>query len=237
MSSTQFISKTDYCGLTTGRSGIVCISSDEGKSASTAEAAGQDGSIVAYNVYGEKKDPSNEYRIKADTTFSNLDLGAIVTHEGDSFRVNEYTINTSAGSAPTISASATQVEDNCTADCMYSIPEFELKRYHHAQVLFNAFTFTGDAHLQSANYTMSCNVSQATKDGVCLANDVTEGKIECSIDFIQVGSTAPVVTAGTNWAITSVLTCSNPDADWPTWSCTLTMYLAKDTPSVESESD
>ena len=92
----------------------------------------------------------------------------------------------------------------------------------------DAFSFAGDAHLTTTNYTFSANITKAEKDGVCLAHDVNEGKIECSLDLIQTGSTAPTLSAGDGWVVTSPLACDNPDADWPTWSATLTKYLAKD---------
>jgi len=112
-------------------------------------------------------------------------------------------------------------------DCHYEIPAFELSKKHHAQILMSALTFSGNAHLTSASYTFSSNVSKAEKDGDCLAHDVTEGKIEVSVEFLQTGANPPTITAGTGWVITSPLACSNPDADWPTWSATLTKYLAK----------
>ena len=60
----QFIAKTDYFNLSDNAT-LVCASSDDGRSAEVAEATGQDGSIVASCVYGEKISPSNEYMMKA----------------------------------------------------------------------------------------------------------------------------------------------------------------------------
>lgn len=58
---------------------------------------------------------------------------------------------------------------------------------------------------------------------------MTDGKLEVQVTIIQTGNTSPTVTAGTNWTITAPLNCSNPDADYPSYSCTLSRYLEHDT--------
>lgn len=237
----EFIEKQDYFGIADGDN-LVCSTADEGKSNELAEATGQDGSYVAYNVYGEKLAPSNEYVMKA-VTITKADgaikLGQIEKPFNDdtSICLNNFAINTAAGSAPTFSASGEQVEDNSTGVCQYSIPAFEVTKKHHAQILFGAFSYnktvsggttsTG-VHLKSAAYTASGSITKGEKEGVCLTHDIVEGKIECAVEFVQVGNVKPVITPGTGWDVTSKLTCSNPDADWPSWSGTLTKYLAKD---------
>ena len=68
-----FITKTDYFGIS-DTSALVCTTDSDGRSAETAEAVGQDGSVVAYNVYGESISPSNEYVIKGNVTKAAGDL-------------------------------------------------------------------------------------------------------------------------------------------------------------------
>lgn len=231
-----FIEKQDYFDIADDTQ-IVCISSTDGNSAEVAEATGEDGTIVASNVYGEKLSPSNEYQLKTDYVVSagDLKLGGVTTVNGKSICLSTIDINTSAGSAPTFNVSGEQVEDNSQGGCTFSIPAFTLSKKHHAQILFGAFTFnkvvediaTG-VHLKSSSYNISCSVTKGVKEGNCLTHDVIEAKIECSVEFIQTGSTIPSITKGNEWEITSPLACSNPDADWPTWSATLTMYLVKD---------
>lgn len=230
----EFIEKQDYFGLADGTM-LVCSSSDDGRSNEVAEATGQDGSIVAHNVYGEKIAPSNDYVMKA-VTFSKgegeLAIGQIFTLEDNktSICLGNLSIGTSAGSAPTISASGEQVEDNSEDNCEYSIPAITLTKKHHAQVLFGAFNDDGygtGVHLKSASYDITASITKGEKEGKCLTHDVVEGKIECSVEFIQTGSATPNLVAGDGWEVTSVLSSSNPDADWPTWNATLTKYLAK----------
>ena len=229
----EFIEKNDYFGLADGTM-LVCSSSDDGRSNEVAEATGQDGAIVAHNVYGEKIAPSNEYVMKAVTFSKNegeLAIGQI--HKLDDNQtcicLGSLSIGTSAGSAPTISASGEQVEDNSSGNCLFKIPAISLTKKHHAQILFNAFTFSGTGiHLKSASYNITASITKGEKEGKCLTHDVVEGKIECSVEFLSVSGDKPTLTPGDGWEVTSVPSSSNPDADWPTWSATLTKYLTKE---------
>ncbi len=224
-----FLVKLDYFGI--ADTAIVVKSSTEGASQSVAEAKGADGAIVATTIYGRTAAPSCDYALKGNVTKAegDLALGEVKEVNEKSYALTNVTINTSAGGEPTISASGEQVEDNATAGCKFSLPAFNLLTRHHAQILMEAFTFTGTGcHLQSANYTASCNLAKGTKDGDCLAHDVIEGKIECAVEFVQTGADAPVVTPGEGWILTSPLTLTNSDSSYGTWGCTLTKYLAKE---------
>ena len=229
----EFIEKNDYFGLADGTM-LVCSSSEDGRSNEVAVATGQDGAIVAHNVYGEKIAPSNEYVMKAVTFSKNegeLAIGQI--HKLDDNQtcicLGSLSIGTSAGSAPTISASGEQVEDNSTGNCLFKIPAISLTKKHHAQILFSAFSFSGTGiHLKSASYDITASITKGEKEGKCLTHDVVEGKIECSVEFLSVSGDKPTLTPGDGWEVTSVPSSSNPDADWPTWSATLTKYLTKE---------
>lgn len=223
-----FISKVDYYGIADGTS-LVCTSSADGNSASTAEATGADGSIVASETYGESKSPSCDYALKAAWTPTALKLGTVNEVGDESFVLANVTINTAGGSAPTVAASGEQVEADATATCTYTVPTFTLPVTHHAQTLFSAFTLTGTGcHLQSANYTISASISKGEKDGSTLSHDVNGGRIDAAVTIIQTGTTEPTLSAGTGWSVTSPLTCSNPDSNYPTWTATVTKYLQKD---------
>lgn len=225
-----FLTKTDFYSLA-GNS-LVCVSDSDGATASVAEATDSEGTIVASTVFGETSAPSNSYVVKGtvSSTTTPVVLGKVTTVGGKSFVLGSFSINTSAGSPATVEASGEQVEANATTNCSYTLPAFSLPVTHHAHILFGAFTVGGTGcHLQSANYTGSVTITKATKEGDCLAHDVSEGKIEAQISINQTGSTEPTLTAGTGWTVTAPLACDNPDADYPSWSATLTYYLAKDT--------
>lgn len=230
-----FKTKVDYFGLTGSLAGLACVSNADGKTASVAEAADEAGTIVANTVYGETAAPSSSYVVKAAiaATAGTIGLGtASASAEiGAPVVLSSVTISTSAGSAPTVEASGEMVEtgaDQAQAPCIYPLPEFNLGSCHHAQILFSAFTLAGaGCYLQSANYTASVTVTKAEKDGACLAHDVSGGKIEAAVSILQTGAEAPVLTVGTGWVVTSPLACDNPDAAYPTWTATLTHYLAR----------
>ncbi len=223
-----FIAKVDYFGLE--GAALDCSASNDGKSASVAEAKGNDGSIVAHEVYGETIAPSCDYQMLGAWTSADdaLALGTVKVTDGASVCLGEISINTAAGSPPTISASGEQVEQGATADCTYKLPGFTLAKTHHAQILFKCATLGGDGcHLSAANYTMSCSISKATVEGDCVTHDVVEGKIEAALTIVQTGTAIPTITAGEGWSVTAPLAGSNPDADYPTYSVTLTKYLSK----------
>lgn len=225
-----FQSKTDYFGL--AGNGLICISDSDGRTASVAEAKDEAGTIVANTVYGEISNPSNSYVVKSTvaSTATPIVLGSVHSVDGKSYVLNSVSINTTAGGAPTVEASGEQVETSATATCTYSVPAYSLPVTHHAQTLLSAFALgSGDGcYLQAANYSCTATVTKATKDGDCLAHDVSEGKIEAQLTINQTRSTEPSLSAGNGWVITSPLACDNPDSDYPSWSCTLTKYLAKD---------
>lgn len=239
----QFVDKIDYFGLDDDTM-LVTTSSDEGKSVSVAEVHNSDGSYIDHNVYGETRSPSNSYVMKA-TTFQKqagaIKLGSIInvvidkTEGGEDITIpvclGNFSINTQAGSAPTIQASGEQVEEDATADCTYSLPAITLPKQHHAFILLNCLTsqdYGEGIYLQSAGYTFSASITKATKDGKCLTHDVTEGKIEVALEFVSTTGEVPNIQPGTGWFVSSVPSCSNPDSDWPSYSATLTKYLTKD---------
>lgn len=229
----SFKTKQDYYEIADGTN-VVILSSNEGKSASNVEATGQDGSIVAHETFAETSAPSCEYAIKGDAEFSedeetSIVFGKVTTVSSKKFALLGFSIATGGGSVPTFSANGEQVNDDAETGCTYTVPDFTLEKKHHAQILWNAFTLTGTGcHLVTANYTGSCTITKATKEGACLTFDVSGAKIEAQITVKQCGSTAPTIAAGTDWSVTAPLTETNPDGDYATFSATLTRYLAKD---------
>lgn len=220
-----FIAKTDYFGI--AGSGISCVSNADGKTASVAEGHDAEGSIVAWTVYGETAAPTNTYVIGGSSNVSlSVVLGSIGT---DDSCLNNFQVDTSVGAPPSVTASGEKVESGASANCTYTIPSATVSPLHHAQILFGMFSVSGEGcHLQSASYTASATITKATKDGTCVAHDVTDAKIEAQVTVLQTGSATPSVTAGTGCVVTSPLACTNPDADYPTWSCTVTKYLEQD---------
>lgn len=227
----SFKTKTDFFGLATG--GLVITESNENVAASTAEAHNEKGDVVAYEVFGETMSPECTYVLSADASLASMKCGTPITgvsgYSDKKFTLGSITINTSAGSPPSIQASGEEIPNDSHSDCSYTFPASTLKMCHHAQILWNAFTLAGTGcYLQQANYTAGGTISRATKNGETVAYDVTDGQLTVNITVLQTGDTQPTVTAGSDWVITAPMTCSNPDADYPTWTCTLSRYLEHD---------
>ena len=225
----SFPAKVDVYGLAEANK-IIIQSTTGGETATNVEATGEDGSIVANSVIGELANPSCDMQLQADVTKAAgaWKIGGVTTSNSKKFALEKISITTSGGAAPSISVSGKQVNSGATTGCYYPVPAFSLSLKHHAQILFSAFTLAGTGvHLTGASYEISGNINVVTIDGVPIAFDVTQGKIEVSVTIKQCGEATPVLSAGTGFEITSPLASSNPDADYPTWTATLTQYLTK----------
>ena len=233
--------KTDFFGLATQANGLEVTEANENKSASVAEGHNEKGDVVAFEVFpnGGTMSPSNTYVLGKDLTLSTLPkCGAPIAgtggYAGKKFTMGSITISTTAGSPPTIQASGEEIPADTThSDCTYTFPSTTLKLCHHAQILWEAFTYTEGTgcYLQSANYTAGGTISRATKNGETVSYDIVDGKLEVQVTILQTGNTDPSITAGSGWTITSPLTCSSPDADYPSWTATLSKYLTHDSQS------
>lgn len=225
-----FPSKVDYLGLSD--SDLILRDCDEGRSAEVAEATDANGDVAASEVYGEKNSPSASYAVKADVE-KDLVLGAVttVTDGGVTkyYALTQVQINTSAGSAPTVSASGEEVP-SATASATFTVENgLAVLKSAIAQRPLDAFALSGTGcHLSSCNLTASANFTDSTKDGVRLSWDCTNGRLVVDVSIIQTGTTAPTITPGTGWVVTSPLSRNSPDSDFPTWSVTLTKYLTRD---------
>lgn len=230
-----FIAKPDYFGLATSQSGSLSLkSSSLNKSASVAEATDEKGDVVAEEVFGEQASPSVTYELKADLALSGIKLGAVTTVDSKPYVLLSIGFNTAPAGVPEVQCSGEMVETGATTanSTTISLPSLTLQKWHDAQILGLAFTLSGTGcYLNGCNYSAKCDVTKATVDGTIVAHDVQNGRIEVQATIVQTGSTAPTVTAGQDWVVTSPLTTDNPDEDYPTWTCTLTKYLTSAHPS------
>ena len=125
----SFKAKTDFFGL--AGNGLVITESNENKSASTAEGHNEKGDIVAFEVFGETMSPQCTYVLSANSQLSSMQCGTVINGTGDyssyKFTLGSLTINTSAGSPPSIQASGEQVPNDSHTDCTYTFPSATLK--------------------------------------------------------------------------------------------------------------
>ena len=232
----SFKTKTEPYGIADGTN-IVVLDTQGGETAQNVEAVGEDGSVVANTVTETLLNPSATLALKAAITkaLGDWKLGNVSTSDTKKFALEKIEITTTAGAAASIRISGKQVQSDATTGCTYSVPAFTLTTKHHAQILFSAFSLSGTGcHLTSATYTIEGTINLVTKDGSVIGFDIVQGKIEVSVSIKQCGSAAPELTAGDGFQVTSPLAETNPDADYPTFTATLTKYLAKDAPAAQT---
>lgn len=130
----SFKAKTDFFGL--AGSGLVITESNEGHSAEVAEGHNEKGDVVAFEVFGDTMSPQCTYVLSADTSLASMQCGTPITGSGDysgkTFTLGNVTINTSAGSPPSVQASGEEIPNSSHTDCSYTFPSATLKMCHHA---------------------------------------------------------------------------------------------------------
>lgn len=184
----SFQAKTDFFGI--AGNGIVLTECGDGKTASTAEGHNEKGDVVAFEVFGETMSPTCTYLLSADVNLENVSCGKPIAGTGDyagkKFTVGGLTINTQAGSPPSIQASGEEIPAETThTDCWYDFPPATLEQCHHAQILWSAFTLGGEGcYLQTANYQAGGTISRGTKNGETISYDVTDGKLEVQVTIL-----------------------------------------------------
>lgn len=132
----SFRTKHDFFDLTS-TAGVVITESNENKSCSVAEGHNEKGDIVSYFAYGETMSPQCTYVLSADASLASMKCGTVIAGTGDyagkKFALGNVTINTSAGSPPTIQASGEEIPSTATtSDCTYTFPASTLKVCHHS---------------------------------------------------------------------------------------------------------
>lgn len=234
-----FATKTDFSGLAAnpaiGSSLTICDDA-QNLSVETYAPQGQDGSIVAIEVYGEDEAPTNNFAVKADIDADDGDvkLNSVTTVGGKKYALESFEITTGAGVAPSISATSQLVESTATdaTQCLYEVPAFALSTKHHAQILFSAFTLTGTGcELTACNASLGGTINKDKVEGVIVGSDINSGLITVSGTILQTGTTAPTITPATGWKLTQPPNCTNPEAQYKSYAFELQKPLVKTHPS------
>lgn len=229
--------KTDYFGLATNNNSLTLKNSSQNDSANNVEAVDAKGDVVANELLTAQASPSCTYEVVADLALGDIKLGAVNTISSRAFCISQISVNTAPATVTEITVTGEEVESGATTANSTTIDAgtLFLSRFHDAQILGSAFELSGTGcNLAGCNYTIRGDITKATVNGVCVAHDIQNGRIGCQVTVNQTGSTAPTLTAGSGWAITSPLTVDNPDEDYPTWTATVTKYLTSTHPSSSS---
>lgn len=216
-----FAPKTDFGGLSAIDPNILVRDDAENTSQEKYQPTGQKGQFCDLEVYGEDQAPTNTYAIKGDLDLDDGDIkiGAIKTiGEGAAakkYALESFEIGTAGGTPPTLSATSQLVESGADASTMpyAAIPAFKLRKRHHAQILFAAFTLAGTGcELISCNARCGGTIGKDKLVGVPIGSDVNSVSIVVSGTILQFGDTAPTLNPATGWKVTQKPTCTNPEA-------------------------
>lgn len=229
------LTKVDYYNL--GGSGWEVSDTSENRAVGyTAEAQGPNGFIVAVDAAGENVAPQVNYVATAAATLSGVVLGSVQTVLGKQVALGGITINTSAGEAPTMTATGSQIEDNGTEHCTCTLGSISVSGLFHAQD-FGLFTIA-NGQLTSSTLAIEGNINTAMVDGVIKSSDLVGGRITITGEVVGVSDagaiSTPTLTIGTpsgnigTGVITQPLSQTNPNGDFPTYSFTVEFPLKAD---------
>lgn len=231
-----FVTKKDYCGLAvTGK--LVCSGDTMGASSSDVQATDDYGSVVAFTTVGGGKSPSNTYDVVAAVPFTStaaIKLGTVITVGTEKFMLVGVNFGTSAGAAPTFSASAVDVESGASTGDVCALPGFTMPKTHKAAFLFEEATIGGTGcNLVGTAYSASVTPG-VTRDevGVPESSDWFGGVLTSTVTVNQTGTAEPTLTPADGWHVDGALTQTNSKGAYPTWTATLTKYLTRTTPTA-----
>ena len=233
----SFATKKDYCGLTTVFSTALDIRDDaENKTAQVYRPVSNEGEILAEEVYGEDSAPSNNYALKAAISASAGDLqigtGVITTVDSKKYALESVTINTSAGSPVSISATSQELEEGATTTnaVAFAVPAFALSTRHIAQDIFSAITASANGTVTSLQCVINCTITKDSVAGTKVSSDANSGLLMITGTLLQKSTAnnaaAPSITVASGFTLAAPLTRTNPESAYPEFSFTITKPLA-----------
>lgn len=230
-----FATKTDFTGLAAKSNGALLLRDDNpNHSNEVYEDTGTDGSIIVTEPYGEDAAPTNNFALAKDLSLA-VKLGAITTVNSQKFALEQIVITTTGGSAPTISANSQLVESDASdaTSCFYDVGTLTLLKRHHAQILLNAFSFTGTGcELTTTTTTIRCTISKDKVVGAVVSSDPVSGQITVTGEILATGTAEPVITAGTGWTLVTLKpNAANPETAKKRFTFEVRKNLTKTTPA------
>lgn len=227
--ATAFRTPTDYAGLTTAVTGtaiglVELKSSAETLSASIAEGEDEIGDVIASEVYGQQRKNSCDYVIKDTLPMA---TACVLGTMSAAFNVLVGgSITTGKGKAPELSVELEGVQDGAVQGATIALPTFSVSPLHKAQILFSAFTLTGEGcKLTDCSAKFGCNLSRGEVYGDTVSHDVQKGYVEVTATVVQtVLATPPVFAQASGWkntlGSTAAMSESKPEGAYPTFTAT-----------------
>lgn len=228
--------KVDYFDLSA--SGWTVSDTSQNKSVGyTAEAQGPDGFLVAVDVgTAEILAPQCDYVATSSATLTSIVIGSVKTVESKKIALAGITINTQAGSAPTMTATGSQIEDNGTAGCTCTLGSITVSPLFHAQD-FGLFTVSG-GQLTQSTLTINGDIGTAMVDGVIKSSDLVGGSLTVTGTIVGVSDAGVISTPSVSIStasgnvgtgvMTQPLSETNPNGDFPSYTFTIEWPLKAD---------
>lgn len=206
MANATFNAGIDYFGLESGSSNKIKVkSSAENRSKQSTSGPNTYGDATVVDSWGETAAPSAEYDVIDEITQEELPvLGSLteITGMAGPVALGTITINTSNGSAPTVSAAGQMVQAGAVQLREYTLPTFTLSPRHRAQDFIGLCSIkigTTDASdvedygLESVSATFPIEFTLAQPKGVLLGYDLHGGMATCQYTMNWYASTAPTI--------------------------------------------
>ena len=240
-----FSSKTDLVGLASvvTANSIKLRSNGENGSNQVLQIHASDGSYLGDEVYGSVKAPNCEYAIVKAGTLAGVQLGKVYNslNSMTPYAVNNVQINTGAGTEPTITATAVQLEPAASrAYCVYPLDSIPYSPARHAST-FGVFEYieTVSHTLQTCNYAATVGLTPTTINGDPVSSDAVEGVETLTMTFWTASQTQQPSISGlmSGWHQTGEWTCNGPDSGLFQWTGTLTHYLSGSHPATPTPSN
>jgi len=223
-----FNTHTDHFGLVaaSGVPAALEIKSGQMQTAPgvVAEAEDEIGDVFVTDKNGTKEKLSNDFLIKGDLALATtLIMGTLQVTKAI---LTGFTITTSKGKAPELSAEGARMNATATQGATIVLPAISISKLHKAQLLAGAFTFVGiGCKLNDCTLKGSCSNSLGEVAGAIISHDVQRGMLEVTASLVQGGAAVPVVTAGEGWTIKDGPSKGEPEGAHDTWNITLTKPL------------
>ena len=227
----SFNTRIDYYGQSASTVLELTGSSENATFTVDATATNTRGDVIARDTSAATRAAATcDFKVKAAGTVS-PSLGAVTTVDTVVHCLTGVSINTKAGTPPTVSLKGESLQAAATVSSTIAVGTITLAALHKAQILMAAFTITG-AGCYLDDCSLECNgaLTRATKDGATLAHDIHGASIVVTGKVIQSTATPPVIAAESGWKITAPATHGEPDEqNFVEWSFAVT----KDLVSVE----
>ena len=219
--------KKDYAGLAGDL--LKVKESDPGRSSQFLEKLGQNGTIAATKLYGEKSGTASTTYTIIKAGKLKIQPGKVTTVDSERYALQNVVYTKSAGGEPTLVANSVRIEDTTDGvDQMFEEVEIDIDPEETAEFCIDCATVSGSGcEVTEVATTVGCTVNLHTINGDPVASGVHTGKIEVDITIGKYGDAEPTVEAKQGWEVAQNPQGADPDSDMPSLTAKVMKPLAK----------